>query len=121
MDARTIHLGELPVYEAIPDGGPRGGALVVQEAFGVNGHIEDVARRLAASGWHTLAPHVFHRTGDPTIPYDDVPAVMEHVRALTGIGLMEDVDACLTHLGQRGLSPDRVAITGFCMGGPATF
>jgi carboxymethylenebutenolidase len=121
MHAQTINLGKGPVYEAIPDAAPHGGALVIQEAFGVNGHIEDVTRRLADGGWHALAPHIFHRTGDPVIPYDDIPAVMEHMRALTGDGLLEDVDACLAHLGERGLSSDRVAITGFCMGGTVTF
>src|SRR5438132_3032957 len=117
MRTQTIHPGDVPVYEAIPDASPRGGAIVIQEAFGVNDHIEDVTRRLADAGWYTLAPHVFHRTGDPVIPYDDIPAVMEHMRALTGDGLLDDVDACLAHLGEQGLSSSRAAITGFCMGG----
>ncbi|HZI38074.1 MAG TPA: dienelactone hydrolase family protein, partial [Acidimicrobiia bacterium] len=36
----------LSVHE--PEGPPRGGLVVVQEAFGVNDHIEDVAGRFAA-------------------------------------------------------------------------
>ena len=121
METTTIRLGSLPVYEAAPEGEPRGGALVIQEAFGVNDHIEDETCRLAEAGWLALAPHVFHRTGDPVIPYDDIPSVMPHTRALTGDGLLEDVDGCLAHLRERGLPPDRVAITGFCMGGSVTY
>ena len=35
------------LYEAVPDGEPRGAVVVIQEAFGVNPHIEDVTRRFA--------------------------------------------------------------------------
>jgi carboxymethylenebutenolidase len=122
MESNTITLEDrLPVYEATPDGPVRGGAVVIQEAFGVNHHIEDVTRRLAAEGWHALAPHLFHRTGDPVIAYDDISTAMEHIRALTGEGLLADIDACLARLDAAGFSAGRVAITGFCMGGTVTF
>ncbi len=121
VNANTITLDALPVYEAIPDGDVRGGAIVIQEAYGVNQHIEDVTRRLAEAGWHALSPHIFHRSGDPVIPYGDIQAAMEHMRALTGDGLMADVDACLAHLDEAGLPARRVAVTGFCMGGTVTF
>ena len=51
------------LYEADPDGEPRGAVVVIQEAFGVNPHIEDVTRRFAAAGYHAVAPDMFHRTG----------------------------------------------------------
>ena len=38
------------LYEAVPDGEPRGAVVVIQEAFGVNEHIEDVTRRFATGG-----------------------------------------------------------------------
>ena len=41
----------------------RGAIVVVQEAFGVNPHIEDVTRRAAAAGYHAVAPDFFHRSG----------------------------------------------------------
>jgi carboxymethylenebutenolidase len=56
----------LSIFE--PGGEARGGVVLVQEAFGVNAHIEDVGRRLAGEGWLTVAPHLFHRTGDPVLP-----------------------------------------------------
>ena len=55
----------VPAYDAPPDGEPRGGVIVIQEAFGVNDHIEDVARRFAAEGYRAIVPHLYHRTGDP--------------------------------------------------------
>src|SRR4051794_24187854 len=53
--------GPMDAYEAIPAEGIRGGIVVIQEAFGVNDHIESICDRLAAAGYHAVAPHLFHR------------------------------------------------------------
>jgi carboxymethylenebutenolidase len=108
----------LSVHE--PDGKPKGGIVVVQEAFGVNDHIEDVARRFAAEGWLTVAPHLFHRTGDPKLGYGDMSVVMPHMQALTAEGVLEDIDVALDHLKAHGIPPERIGIVGFCMGGTVT-
>jgi carboxymethylenebutenolidase len=108
----------LSVYE--PAGAPKGGIVVVQEAFGVNDHIEDVARRFAAEGWLAVAPHLFHRTGDPRLGYDDFSLVMPHMQALTADGVLADIDAALDHLAQAGIPPERIGVVGFCMGGTVT-
>ena len=42
---------------------PKGAVIVIQEAFGVNDHIQDVTRRFAAAGYHAVAPAMFHRAG----------------------------------------------------------
>ncbi|MFL6240495.1 MAG: dienelactone hydrolase family protein [Actinomycetes bacterium] len=99
----------------------RGGVVVVQEAFGVNDHIEDVTRRFAAAGYRAVAPHLFHRSGDPQLSYDDLPAVLPHMQALDVDGLLVDVDATVSYLTEDAeLAPDRVAVVGFCMGGSVT-
>ena len=108
----------LSVHE--PEGKPKGGIVLVQEAFGVNDHIEDVARRLAAEGWLTVAPHLFHRTGDPTFGYDDMSVVAPHMQALTADGVLADIDAALDHLAGQGIPPERIGVVGFCMGGTVT-
>ena len=59
---------ETPLFEAAESGVPQGSVVVVQEAFGVNDHIKDVAQRFAAEGYRAVAPHFFHRSGDPQIP-----------------------------------------------------
>ena len=61
----------MDLYEATPDGEPKGAIIVIQEAFGVNDHIQDVTRRFAAAGYHAVAPAIFHRAGGGTAPYDD--------------------------------------------------
>ncbi|HWL37205.1 MAG TPA: dienelactone hydrolase family protein [Frankiaceae bacterium] len=92
-----------------------GGVIVIQEAFGVTEHIEDVVRRFEAEGYAACAPDLYHGT---TFGYDDgwntIRPVMD---ALTGDGILADVDAAIAALGERGVPKSRVAIVGFCMGG----
>jgi len=125
METRTITLdttdGAMPVYEAVPDGTARGAVIVVQEAFGVNDHIEDVTRRFAAAGYLAAAPHLFHRTGSPSYGYDDFTVVIPHMMALTDDGLLDDVGAVLGHLRAAGFDDRQIGIVGFCMGGRVTF
>ncbi|MGH9016482.1 MAG: dienelactone hydrolase family protein [Acidimicrobiales bacterium] len=113
--------GDMAVYEAEPDGEVRGGVLVLQEAFGVNDHIEDVTRRFARAGYRAVAPHLFHRSGDEHLDYGNFEKIMPHMQALSEKGLLEDVDACLAHLAAAGLPAGRVGVVGFCMGGSVTF
>jgi carboxymethylenebutenolidase len=124
--AETVRLstpdGPMTAYDVSPAAAePRaalGGVVVIQEAFGVNAHIEDVARRFAAAGYRALAPHLFHRTGDPDLSYDNLPAVLEHMQALQADTLLADIDASLEFLQRSAaLAADRVAVVGFCMGG----
>jgi carboxymethylenebutenolidase len=105
----------LSVYE--PSGAPKGGIVVVQEAFGVNEHIEDVARRFAAEGWLAVAPHLYHRSGDPKLGYEDFSQVMPHMKELTRDGVLADVDAALARIDEAGIPRSRTGIVGFCMGG----
>jgi carboxymethylenebutenolidase len=54
---------ELAAYRADPagQGKPRGGLVVVQEIFGVHGHIRKVCDGFAADGYVEIAPELFDR------------------------------------------------------------
>jgi carboxymethylenebutenolidase len=128
METRTFELssavGAMPCYEAVPEPGDsptRGAVVVLQEAFGVNPHIEDVTRRLATAGYHAVAPHLFHRTGGPTISYDNVSAVMPHIEALDNEGIVTDVETVVSYLQDVGWAADQIGVVGFCMGGRSSF
>jgi carboxymethylenebutenolidase len=108
---------QTPLTVQEPAGSPKGGIVVVQEAFGVNDHIEDVARRFAAEGWLAVAPHFFHRSGDPKLGYTDMSQVMSHMQALTKDGVLADLDAGLARLAEAGVDPAGAGVVGFCMGG----
>jgi carboxymethylenebutenolidase len=112
--------GPMPAYEARPES-PRGAVVVVQEAFGVTTHIEDIARRLAEAGWLAVAPAFFHRQGSPVLDYDDLAKVMPIMSELTAGGLTTDLAATLDYLGDQGVEPARTGVVGFCMGGTVTF
>jgi carboxymethylenebutenolidase len=116
--------GSMRLYEARPDGepGPGGAAraavIVIQEAFGVNEHIEDVTRRFADAGYHAVAPDLFHRAGGGTAPYEDFAQVMPLFEDLdSDEKLLADVDAARRHLHAAGWADAQIGIVGFCFGG----
>jgi carboxymethylenebutenolidase len=114
--------GPMALYEAGSPSPARGAAIIVlQEAFGVNAYVEAVADRLAEAGYLAVAPHLFHRSGDPVLPYGALDAVRPHMAALSERGLLEDLDATLDRLVALGCGPERVAAVGFCMGGSVAF
>jgi carboxymethylenebutenolidase len=113
--------GDMGLYDAPPEGKARAAVIVVQEAFGVNGHIEDVTRRAAAAGYRAVAPHLFHRTGDPVIDYGDYEKLMPQFAGLSEAGVLNDLDAAIAYLGEAGYPPARVGVVGFCMGGTVAF
>jgi carboxymethylenebutenolidase len=125
MENRTHEVetadGPMPLYESLPDGEPRGGVVVIQEAFGVNDHIEDVTRRFAGAGYQAVAPHLFHRTGSPVVDYGDLDKVLPNFQALSDDKVLLDVDAALDHLRAQGFVDGRIGLVGFCFGGRVSF
>ena len=123
----TLEVGDgtqMEAYHAKPQGGGRRpGLMILQEAFGVNAHVRDVADRFAREGFAALAPELFHRTA-PGFDgrYDDFPSAMKHLQAATVEGLSADLTAAHSWLSERGgVAAGDVAAIGFCMGGRAAF
>lgn len=114
--------GPMRLYEAMPDGDARAAVVVVQEAFGVNDHIEDVTRRFAAAGYHAVAPALFHRAGGGTAPYGEFDKVLPLFAGIEGDDdVLEDIDAAVDHLRAAGWADGQIGIVGFCLGGRITF
>ena len=113
--------GPMDCYVAEPRHEPRGGVIVIQEAFGVNAHIEDVTRRFAAVGYVGVAPHLFHRAGGGTAPYGDFAKVIPLFEGLSDEGLLSDVGAARDRLRDAGIADDETGIVGFCFGGRVSF
>ena len=95
-----IDIGGMPAYVARPaTGGPSPGVLVIQEAFGLNAHIKDVAGRVAAQGYVALAPDLFYRGGKGrTAGYDQLPKALELMGALRDDEIVADVASAIAHL-----------------------
>jgi carboxymethylenebutenolidase len=113
----TTSDGPMPAALAEPSGEPKGGIVVIQEAFGLTGHIVDIAHRLADAGWLAVAPALFHRQGSPVFDYGDYEKMFPVFKELTAEGVNVDVDATIATLAERGIPTARTGIVGFCMGG----
>ncbi|QKG18801.1 dienelactone hydrolase family protein [Actinomadura verrucosospora] len=113
--------GPMRVYAARPDAPADRAVVVLQEAFGVNDHIQDIARRFAARGFLALAPDLFHRTGVATLGYDQHAEAMPLIGAIGPDAITTDITSVLDHLAIEGLPAARTAIVGFCFGGRAAF
>lgn len=111
-------------YIARPDdSSTQPGIIVLQEAFGVNSHIRNVAERFAAQGYIAIAPELFHRTA-PGFEgsYTDFPSVRPHMEAMTVPGSEADLRATFDWLqSQKNVQRDRICSTGYCMGGRMSF
>jgi carboxymethylenebutenolidase len=99
------------------------GMLVFQEAFGVNDHIRDIARRFADLGMTAIAPELYHRTGTGLeLKYGDMDNVKPHSSAVTVEGLEADVKAAYGWLrNDAQAAAERIASVGFCMGGRVSY
>jgi len=116
--------GAVPACLARPTGaGPAPAVLVIMEAFGLNAHIKDVARRLAAEGYVALAPDLYWRGGKGrTVRYDQLPEAIALMQSLKDDEVVTDIGGAVAYLERQPfVRGDRIGITGFCMGGRVSF
>lgn len=123
MEQVRAEAGLMPVFVARPtSGGPYPGIIVVMEAFGLNQHIKDVASRLAAEGYVTIAPDLYYREPNSVVGYDNLPDAIRLMTSLWDSKILQDIDAVVSFLQkQSDVKGDRIGMTGFCMGGRITF
>jgi carboxymethylenebutenolidase len=88
---------------------------VVQEIFGVNHHIRDMADRFAALGYAVVAPALFDRaTVGVELGYtpEDIGKGRDLRMKLSDSQVMMDIEAAADHLAGKTLG-----IVGYCFGG----
>ena len=110
--------GPMRLYSCPPEGDAARAVVVIQEAAGVNGYIEDVTRRLADAGYHAVAPALFHRAGGGTATYDDFEKVALLFEGLTDAGIVMDVGAAIAHLHDHGFADESIGIDRFGASAP---
>ncbi len=89
---------ELSAYLAGPAGEPLAGLVIVQEIFGVNGHIRSVADGYAKDGFLAIAPALFDRIErDVELGYEgaDMQKAMTFIPKLDMERCMLDVAAAV--------------------------
>jgi carboxymethylenebutenolidase len=98
-------------YLATPATGPGHGVLVIQEWWGLVGHIKKVCDRFAAEGFSALAPDMYH--GQTASEPDGAGKLFMALN----IGQAEkDLRGAATYL-VRHSSTAKLGAVGFCMGG----
>lgn len=90
--------------------------VVIQEWWGLNDHIKDIAQRLAREGFVALAPDLYSRLGyQVTKDPSEAAKLME---SLSSQAALRDLNAATKFLQQQpGVDPQRLGVIGFCMGG----
>ena len=101
-------------YLAKPQGaGPSPAVIVIQEWWGLDDHVKDVAERYAREGYVALAPDLYH--GKVTADPNEAGKLMG---ALNREDAIKDLLGAVVHLkGIKEVRGDRIGVTGFCMGG----
>ncbi|MCH7944513.1 MAG: dienelactone hydrolase family protein [Armatimonadetes bacterium] len=89
------------------------GVIVIQEWWGLVGHIKDVADRFAKEGFTALAPDFYH--GKHTDEPDEAGSLMMALEVPDAERVIQGaVDALLANPATTG---GKVGVVGFCMGG----
>ncbi len=107
---------DLRLTVAEPVGPPRGGIVVLHEARGVTAAVRDMVGGLAAEGWLTVAPHLYHRDETDEIGEDDGDRVREQVGRLESGAVMADTDTAFGWLAEHDVAADRMGVLGFDVG-----
>lgn len=106
-------------YLAMPEGGSGPGVIVVQEWWGLDSGIKEMADRLAAAGFVALAPDLYHGELAGHTEMDKAGELMQSLPPdRAGRDMSGAVDFLADHDATTG---DGIGVMGFCMGGLLTF
>jgi len=111
---------KLAAYRADPAGKPRGAIVVIQEIFGVNSHIKQVADGYAKDGYLAIAPAMFDRVQrgfDVGYTPEDIAKGREVRGKVSNDMAMKDAEAAI----KAAASAGKVGIVGYCWGGLVTW
>ena len=106
-------------YLAVPESGTGPGVIVVQEWWGLDSGIKEMADRLATAGFVALAPDLYHGELAGHTEMDKAAELMNSLPAdRAGRDMSGAVDYLADHESTTG---DGIGVMGFCMGGLLTF
>src|SRR6185369_4960359 len=114
MNVESLNLttsnGATTAYVARPDGEIAAAVILIQEWWGINQHIRDIAGRYADAGYLCVAPDLYR--GRVTQDPEEASAMMLALAIEDGVETIRAaVDAT-----RATYDIDQIAITGYCMG-----
>lgn len=139
MRERTIEIvtkaGTMEAFVTHPEqGGPFPGVIIFMDVWGVREELNDIARRVATTGYYVMVPDFYYRQGRIRQTYIDAEGkrislaklpkaehdkVVSRSAATPDWMIVDDVGAIIAHLGQGGepVKPGGMGSIGYCMGG----
>jgi carboxymethylenebutenolidase len=117
--------GEFAAYLARPASGSGPGIVLIQEIFGVNDVMRDIADRYAELGFVVLCPDLFWRQ-QPGIELSDQTdaewaRAFELYKGLDEAKAVDDVAATMNALRKHSACTGKVGAVGFCLGGKLSY
>lgn len=115
----------IPAYVAQPATPAKAAVVVIQEIFGVNAHIREVADAYAKEGYLAIAPAMFHRVqANVELGYAEADmgvgmALKTAAESLPAPGVLQDIQAAIDHVHKA--CGGKVGIVGYCWGGLLTW
>jgi carboxymethylenebutenolidase len=95
-----------------PQEGSQPAVIVIQEWWGLNDNIKDIANRFAAAGYVALAPDLYH--GQVATEPDEARKLAMEL----GMGdAVSEIQAAMAYLRAQDYTTGQIGIVGFCMGG----
>ena len=103
--------GATTAYVAMPDEANGKAVIVIQEWWGLNDHIKDIADRYAAEGFTAIAPDLYR--GEIASDAQEAGKMMNNLQTEDGLNTID----CAIAAAQEKYAVKKFGITGFCMGG----
>lgn len=114
LNLTTSH-GPTTAYVARPDTEGTAGIVLIQEWWGINDHIRDVAGRYASEGYLCVAPDLYR--GRMTVDPTEAAALMNALAIDDGVETIQQA----IEVARDAYNVETFGITGFCMGGTFSF
>ena len=115
MKTETLNLnpssGATTAYVVNPENGNAAAVILIQEYWGINDHIRDLAGRYAREGYVCVAPDLYR--GKLAKNSDEASKMMRELALDDGV---EIIRAAIAET-KRVYDVQKVGITGYCMGG----
>ena len=109
----AVNGGTTPGYLSRPQReGRYPGIVLIQEWWGVDDHIKDVAERFASEGYVTLAPDLFH--GVVTSEPDEAMKLMQTMDMDRAV---KELNGAVAYLKSQPFTSGKVGSIGYCLGG----
>ena len=115
MNAERLNVstsrGETTAFVSRPNETTNAAVILIQEWWGINDHIRDIAGRYAGEGYLCVAPDLYR--GKVTRNADEASKLMHALAIDDGVETIRSaIDAA-----RQSYPVERFAITGYCMGG----